>query len=87
MELLLLIRHNNIHCHREMTKSPGIGQRSKKYKKPLFGTGQRKFKKRHATKIKKCKSSEVTKRNERKPNKSNSSKRKRIYRNIRNRRT
>ena len=49
-------------------KTPGLGQKAKKYKKPLLGTGQRKFKKR----------------NGRKRIKQTLKKRKRISRNIRN---
>ena len=52
-------------------KAPGIGQKALKYKKPLFGTGQRKFKKK----------------NGRKRNKSTTKKRKRVSGNIRRKRT
>lgn len=57
---------------REMIKkAPGLGQKALKYKKPLFGTGQRKFKKR----------------NVRKRNKSTTKKRKGVSRDIRRKRT
>ena len=52
-------------------KAPGLGQKALKYKKLLFGTGQRKFKKRHG----------------RKRTKSTIKKSKRVPRNIRRKRT
>ena len=51
-------------------KAPALGQRAKKYKKPFFGKGQRKFKA-----------------NERKRDKQKRGKTRRVYRNIRKKRT
>ena len=58
-------------------KPPGLGQKSKKYKKPLFGTGQGKFKKRNVTK----------KRDKRKRDKPKTKKRIRVPRKLRTKRT
>ena len=33
-------------------KAPGLGQRAKKYKKPFFGKGQRKFKANERKRVK-----------------------------------